>query len=650
MALGETLSVGVGVSDPTLSFGLSGVSDYGTQMPFLDIAKTMRAFFASSPGKWSAMGNSQLESEGYLDAGGWPTAIPEGMTLIRTTWDWSSSNSDPNATAARSGVYVLTYEGTGTLNLGGQAKVISSEPGRIVFENKTGGSMWLDITATDPGGTGDYVRAISVVAEKHLALHEAGVIFNPDWISVIEDARELRFMDWMKTNNSTLSDWADRPQVTDANWSGLGGVPVEVMVALANQTGTDPWFTMPAQATDEYVRNFAAYVRDHLDPGLVAKVEYSNELWNWAFKQTHWADAQAKALWGAKATNLDYVAMRATQVAVIWDEVFGAEADARVSNVLGTQTVNPWISNRLLTGSVWLANDPDGFVDPASVFDALAVTTYFGGSTVSSSALRAELIEVLKTPGMDANAWLAAKLMDPDYRSSIPQIAAWWVQQKAVTDKYGLDLVAYEGGQHVHHSFAVSGISEADLALLTTFMTDFVRSPEMGALYDALWEAWSQVSDGAFMQFGDVGAASKWGSWSILNALGDTNPRAEVLAANNAEEASWFGDGGGERYLQGVTLIAGDGGETLIGTGKADILIGGAGDDTIIAGAGNDSINGGAGNDTLILTGHPSDYRVTAQANGHLITTATGANFVVNVETFKFDTGEAMTLEDLLRR
>ncbi len=652
IAMGESLSVGVGVSDPTLSFGVSGVSDSSTLMPFVDLVRMMRPLVGDAAVGGSRMTNQQLAEGGWLDADGWPVGLPDGVKSITTTWDWSSSNADP-AAASRAGVYVLTYEGSGTLQVGGNRaiQVISSEPGRIVFENPTGGTMWVNITGIDPAGTGDYVRNMSLVAEKHLALHEAGVLFNPDWLAVIEDARELRFMDWMKVINSPVSDWADRTQVTDATWSNVAGMPVEVMVELANQTGTDPWFNMPWQATDEYIRNFATYVRDHLDPGLVAKVEYSNENWNWAFKHTHEMHAQAKALWGDAATNLDYVAMRATQTAVIWDEVFGAEAEARVENVLGGQTANHSVASRILNAKIWAANDPEGFVDPASVFDSVAVTTYFGNSVMGHANLRAELLDVLKTPGIDAMAWLAAQLMDPDYPSSIPQIALQWENNKAVADRFGLDMIAYEGGQHVHHSFAVKGLTEADLTALTSFMTDFVRSPEMGALYAELWDAWSQVSDGAFMQFGDVGIASKWGSWTLLSALGDSiTPRAEVLFANNAEEVSWFGDGGGERYLQGVTRIAGDGGETLTGTQKADILIGGAGDDMLIAGAGNDSLNGGGGTDTVILTGRPTDYRVTPHEGGHHLSSADGTDFVVNVETFTFEDGKTFTLEDWLQR
>jgi hypothetical protein len=314
------------------------------------------------------------------------------------------------------------------------------------------------------------------------------------------------------------------------------------MVALANQTGTEPWFTMPAGADEAYIRNFATYVRDHLDPGLEVHVEYSNEMWNWAFGQTQWLGAQAKEVWGTddKAAWLDYAAMLATRAALIWDEVFGAEADVRVDNVLGTQTANAWIAGRLLAAPLWQAMDPQGYVAPSSVFDSLAVTTYFGGSTMGNGDLRAEFLAVLKTPGVDATAWLAARLMDPDYGQSIPQVVGWWVANKAVADQYGLDLVAYEGGQHVLHSFAVGGLNEADLATLTEFLSGFVRSQEMAELYRELWTAWAAVSDGPFMQFGDVDSASKYGAWGLFSALGDQNPRADLLIDLNARTAPWF--------------------------------------------------------------------------------------------------------------
>ena len=508
--------------------------------------------------------------------------------------------------------------------------------------------MLLDITATDPDHTGDYLHNISLVPLEYEALHEAGQIFNPDWLAVVQDARELRFMDWMGTNGVTHASWADRPQVGDVSWAG--GVPLEVMVELANQTGTEPWFNMPAGADEVYIRTFATYVRDHLNPGLMAHVEYSNEMWNWSFAQTKWLGEQAKTVWGSKdgAAWLDYAAMLATKSALIWDDVFGAAADARVDNVMGTQTVNTWIADRLLTAPIWQNKDPSGYVDPSKVFNSLAVTTYFGGWEISDPTQRALLLAAIKDSSVDATAWLKARLLDPAVSFSIPQLEAYWTANKIVADKYGLDLVAYEGGQHVLHSFAVSGLPEADLATLTTFLTSFVRSQAMAELYHELWTAWAAVSDGPFMQFGDVAAASKYGAWGLFSALGDHNPRADLLMDLNAHSASWFGTGGGEQYQQGVIKVAADVGETLVGTDDDDFLIGGLGKDVIVAGKGHDAISGGRGVDTLVLTGSPSDYTLTAEDDGYRLKGPGTEHYIRGIENFQFDGNLNLSLAEVL--
>ena len=239
---------------------------------------------------------------------------------------------------------------------------------------------------------------------------------------------------------------------------------------------------------------------------------------------------------------------------------------------------------------------------------------------VADPDLRSALIAAVQNPNIDATAHLHSSLLDPEVKWSLPYTEKIWAQNKAIADKYGLDLVAYEGGQHVHHSFAVRGLKEEETNALTGFLSEFVRGPEMAQLYDKLWDIWERIGDGPFMQFTDVSAPSKWGSWGLLSALGDRNPRAELLLKRNATAKSWFGDGGGTRYQQGVIALAGDGGEILTGTQKADFLVGGAGDDVIIAGPGRNGINGGAGTDTLVLSGNPDDFTLVPEGDGYRLT------------------------------
>ena len=654
MADAASVPAGVGLTDPTLAYGLNEVSDWSTEMPFLDIAREMRPFVAHAGGKWDAMTNEQLRDGGYLDANGWLKHLPKGVDSVGTIWAWGETDQSGTAAArSRAGIYVLTYKGEGTIELGLGARVISSGSGSITFQNPTGTQMVLNITATDPKGTGDYIRDISVVKAKYEGLLKAGENLQPDFLSVVQDARELRFKDWMALDSQTeTGTWPKRPKVGDATWS-VQGVPVEVMVELANQTGSDPWFTIPVWASDDYIRNFATYVRDHLAAGLMAHVEYGNENWNWSYStNAHWLAGRAQSEWGETggASWINFAAKRAVETALIWDQVFGSKARVRLDNVLGVQTAYPDLAKEELTAPMWQAHEAGKYVAPYSVFNSLAVTTYFGGAFVADSHLRAELLSAIKEPGVDANQFLTERLMDPDVEQSIPQVERYWVVLKAIADQYGLKLTAYEGGQHVHHSAFVAGLSGGDLDALTTFLAGYVRSPEMAELYHQLWSAWAKVGDGPFMQFVDVAGSSKYGSWGLLSALRDTNPRAAMLNKLNRSSKSWFGDGGGTQYQQGVIKIAGDTGEVLTGTAKQDFLVGGEGDDTLVPGTGNDGINGGGGTNTLVLPGHADEYRLTPDGNGYRLTGPGVSDYVLNIERFAFDDGATKALSEMLKR
>jgi hypothetical protein len=434
----------------------------------------------------------------------------------------------------------------------------------------------------------------------------------------------------------------------------MRGIPVEVMVQLANQTGTEPWFNMPAGANEAYIRAFATYVRDHLNPALPVHVEYSNETWNWGFLQTHWMLEQAKTVWQTddQAAYLDYNAMVSTKSALIWDAVFGAEAKTRLDKVLGVQTANTWATSRLLEAPLWQKFDPAGFVAPGSVFNSLAVTTYFGGATMADAKLRDALLAVLKDPGVNATDWLKARLEDPAYPQSLPQITAWWQAQKAIADAHGMKLVAYEGGQHLLQGFGIGGMSDQDQTVLTGFLSGFVRSPAMSDLYRQSWLAWAGASNGPYMQYTDVGAASKWGAWGLYEAPGDHNPRADLLSGLNAQGKAWFGTGGGPQYQQGVIRLAGDGGEAVTGTDHDDFLIGGAGDDSFTPGRGHDVISGGAGVDRVLLSGAPEAYHLAAANDGdaaryHLTGPDTDVR-LRDIEEFTFSGGASRTLAQML--
>ncbi|MGR3493679.1 calcium-binding protein [Citreimonas sp.] len=527
---------------PALGMGLAGLDDWATQHPFLDLMKSARPWVAHTEARWGAVSTDVLRAGGHLDVDGWPLSIPEGATRLESVF----LTDMPEDAEYLRGDYVMLYDGQAAFELTGRASRVRYEPGRVTFSYEPGaGVVGIAIDALPEA---DPIRNIRVVKAEMLPRYEAGEIFNPDWIARIADMRVLRFMDWMRTNGSTIARWEDRPRLSDATWTAWG-VPVEVMLRLANLVGADPWFTLPHMADDDYVRRFAEAVRDGLDPALKAHVEYSNEVWNWIFPQAQWARAQAEALWGASGDGwMQYYGLRAAQVADIWAEVFGEEAADRLVRVVAVQTGWPGLEESVLTAP--LAMLRLGRM-PEESFDAYAVTGYFGyemggdemapvlrdwldrseaaarAAGVAQGLERVALREYVRDHRFDAAiAPMTQALRDGSLRELVDEILPY---HAAVAEEAGLRLIMYEGGTHL-----AARDAQLDDARLTEFFEVYSYTPEMAALYETLLQGWVAAGGTLFTAFVDVAPPSRWGSWGALRHLGDANPRWDMLMAYNA--------------------------------------------------------------------------------------------------------------------
>ena len=201
--------------------------------------------------------------------------------------------------------------------------------------------------------------------------------------------------------------------------------------------------------------------------------------------------------------------------------------------------------------------------------------------------------------------------------------------QKAKADAYGLDLIAYEGGQHIAAS--IWGPFRANLAdtVLTSFLTDVNKSAEMGELYTYWLEAWKDAGGELFAHYSDYGLPSRWGTWGALDHLGQQHEegvetrRFDALMEINQQEAWWEEGRDPTAFLHGITDLGTDQDATPRGTFEEDILFGGDGNDLIQAGPGDDAIGGGAGTN-VIEAGDGDDIIVLASTadqidggNGH---------------------------------
>ncbi|NOW46457.1 hypothetical protein FHW96_002617 [Novosphingobium sp. SG751A] len=515
---------------------LDGLAYWSSAMPTLDLMKSAGVWLPQAPGVYDT-GEAVR-----LDGDGWPLAFgPSGDHRYR----WLVVNVLHDNPAALPGArYAILYDGGApltVLDVDG-ARVLLRGAGRIDAMAGGKGNLYLRL---DPGAAGeDRVRNIRVVREEELPLYRAGQTFSPEFVARIAPFRVLRFMDWMRTNavfapdgagrpqseevidHAPLLDWADRPVPTAMHWGDGGrGMPVEAMVQLANRTGAQPWFNMPINASDDYIRGFATYVRAHLRPDLKLHVELSNEVWNAIFPQSRYARAQARIAFGPDGEGQEWYGMRAAQVGIVWKQVFGqsllhTDEPGRVAMVLGAQF--DWRGPETLALETRHWRDGDGHpLRAADYVDEYAITGYYDGTMNTDAAVPTVKDWWKDADGgygraLDALRTRIATFNTPLYRYHGAQARA-----------YGLRLVTYESG------FGESTPpSQHDNPAYTDFLTKLQRRPEITALETSNYRAFAEAGGSLFMNFGIIGASSKWGSWSALESVHQTSsPRYAALMA-----------------------------------------------------------------------------------------------------------------------
>lgn len=490
-----------------LGTNLSGIRDWVPSWPFVDVFKTSRGWISGSSSEWDD--GRPVD----VDADGWVRSLLPGQ-IARALMLWSSTHFPE-------GRYVVLYDGAGTLEYrqGATRDDAASTPGRDVvdFVSSRGGFL-MNLTSTDASDPLRNIRVVmpgGVCHEDRLSYCDdstpcdagscdafedvhAEQVFHPLFLANIARYRLLRFMDWMDTNGSEQSAWADRPKPSDARWS-KHGVPVEVMVDLCNRLSADAWIDIPHLADDDYVTQFATYLRDHLRPDLHVYIEYSNEVWNGQFAQARYAREQGLA--ASLSTNdfqaqLFYYSQRSVEVFQIFERVFGGTD--RLVRVMAAQAANAWTSTQVLD-----------FGDAGAHTDALAIAPYFGSSLGSTS-------EQARVSAMDVDA-LMAELST----TTVPTSVGWIHDQAAVASAHGVALIAYEGGQHlVGH-----GGVEND-ATINTLFDAANRDPRMGDLYTTYLNAWRSEGGQLFAHFTHTSGPSKYGRWGSLEF--ESQPRSEA--------------------------------------------------------------------------------------------------------------------------
>lgn len=304
------------------------------QYVFVDAFKQSRTWITQSATTFDT-GEKQLLD---LDADGWVRSLPatgSGRQYDRVATLLFFSGQNARYPAGR---YVVTFEGQGVLEYRFDAvkNAALSTPGRDVLDVTPSSGFAIVLRSITPS---NYVRNIRVWMPGFDETTGPAQVFHPNFLSLIQPFSTLRFMDWMRTNNSPQVAFNDRPKPNDARYTMDGkGVPLEVMVDLANRLHRDPWFNVPHRATDSYVTSFATAVRDRLESGRKVYVEYSNEVWNDEFSQGAFVESQGQANFPGPDSGftkrLNQHGRRTAEICDLWKGVLGAQA-ARVVCVVG---------------------------------------------------------------------------------------------------------------------------------------------------------------------------------------------------------------------------------------------------------------------------------------------------------------------------
>jgi Ca2+-binding RTX toxin-like protein len=657
----------LGLANPSVAGGLDGNSYYSSALPFINIFK--------SAGGWSVrlddgsvLKFEDLQAGGYLDENGYIKEMPAGATNVEVVVHVPTA-SDGYVPAGR---YVISYDGDADLDPWlASGTIVSEEPGRIVFDYTGPKPFIINMGTVDNGESGNYLNNVSIVREELVDLYEAGAIFEPGFIDMVDDHRVIRFMDLQATNWSSQVNFEDINSVDYFSWAsgggGKSGTPISVMVDLANQIGADPWFNIPHQATDDYIRQFAEYVRDNLDPGLTAYFEYSNEAWNFIFSQASWTNETGLEFFTdvPEFRNDDYpfseyYGYRSAEMMSIVQDVFGDGFEARTHGVLATQTRNTGVLYPALAGAEYFATNSGHTID--ELFDSVAVTGYFdaGIGREATLPLIQQWIDESKaryeagledTPYQYFNEQAAINLRDQSLQqqavndglitsmdgTSIQDLATiHFPENFALAEQYGLDLIQYEAGSHVTAQGALSGDEE-----VFDFIVHLNDSPEMAQITLEMITAFRAAGGTLVNDFVLIGSHKKSGSWGSLEYAGDDSPIWDAWASYNEATPGDWEERDPDAFLHGDLFQGTDGNDVLLGTTKQDFLLGGSGDDVLRGGTGDDGYNGGAGSDVVVLEGSASDYTISTQGDGYIVEGQDGLDYMINVEALYFTASNA---------
>ncbi|HFC92442.1 MAG TPA: hypothetical protein ENJ51_06485 [Leucothrix mucor] len=428
-------------------------------------------------------------------------------------------------------------------------------------------------TANQCSNDNPYISFVDVLKNNREA-----IIFNPDFLAFHKDFRVLRMMNFMEAtprrpasnninpcpNNDSYNDcltrdrsWNQIAKMSDASWGGSHktivtkrfGVPLEVTVALANLLKAHPWYTLPFNASDDYIDRYASYLKNNLDKSLKAHIEYSNEVWNGGFWGAQYAVVMGKKLGLDKpvlpfrteehSARVRFYSKRSVEIFKHFETVFGNLT--RLVRIMGGQHKSHSYSREILS-----------YNNAADETDVLAVAPYFHGCWSRTKAGDSETpIAACNNTDVVEKTLVEAKSVDDVFTTinsiytptaataglkgdtnSIDAITKLMTNQINTANEFDVDLYTYEGGQHLTVNYGDTTLSQQKMNSLHDLFAATNRDPRMGDLYTKFLNEWKDRGGKQFMLFTSPQSFNRYGFFGIKEYI--NQPRAEAPKYNAA--------------------------------------------------------------------------------------------------------------------
>jgi hypothetical protein len=397
-----------------------------------------------------------------------------------------------------------------------------------------------------------------------------------------------------KSYNRTLKN---RAKTSDATWGvshntdkrNWRGVPMEVAVELIKQTSSNPWINIPHNASKEYVRHLAKQLAEikNLNPNLKIHVEYSNEVWNGRFWGAKFIQAstkdpypnesrdhllkilkeltakyqgerkaagsddklikkiteqynELKAPYREKITEkveaeIETYVEHSIEVFEIFEEELGSES---ISRTIGTNQKDPNRTTKMLRlfrrrGKLHQV-------------DAVATATYFHGcwgSSLREGPQCQNFLKNSKKKGMysvNTEEEVLDLLLDKINPEGVHHVIEQVKKQQEVLESKefkaaNIDLVAYEGGQHLTldnmPADLKQSITHAKRKKLISLIHRANNHPKMGEIYHTLYQGWEKAGGKTHVNFIMAQSQSQYGSFGMSSHLNNRNSSAKYIKA-----------------------------------------------------------------------------------------------------------------------